>query len=135
MTEQILSDEQRAAAHARQQRRYRDQQALKQYDEREHLRSEIPSRQLVGDILTVKDMLLRGREEVRTPSGEILSQELARTRQNGLKAAADIAFKLLNKTVPDLKQIELRADVTEEVLPQAVTYRVVHPIAEAEIDD
>lgn len=134
MTEQILSDEQRAAAHARQQRRYRDQQALKQYDEREHLRSEIPSRQLVGDILTVKDMLLRGREEVRTPSGEILSQELDRTRQNGLKAAADIAFKLLNKTVPDLKQIELRADVTEEVLPQQVTFHIVSP-EEVTLDD
>ena len=122
-----LTDQERAAAHARQQRRYRDQQALKQYDEREHIRGEIPTRRLVRDILTVHDMLLRGRETVETASGEYLDQELDRTRQNGLKAASDIAFKLLNKTVPDLKQIELRADVTEEVLPQTITYTVVRP--------
>jgi len=34
---------------------------------------------------------------------------------------------MLSKTMPDLKQIELRADVTQEVLPQAVTFTVIRP--------
>ena len=72
-------------------------------------------------------MLLRGAQTIKTPTGDLIECEIDKTKVASLKAAADIAFKLLNKTVPDLKQIELRADVTEEVLPQAIRYTVVRP--------
>lgn len=129
MTTPTLTPEERAAAQARQQKRYRDQQALKQYEEREHLRGEIESRTILRNLMTIHNMLYVGREEVITPSGELISQELDRTRQSGLAKSAEIGFKMLNKTIPDLKQIELRADVTEEALPQHITYHVIRPEA------
>jgi len=122
-----LTDEQKAGARARQAKRYRDEAAAKQYNEREHIRGEIPTRRLVRDILTIGNMLQAGSEMRQTVSGELIIEQLDSTRQTGLKAAADIKFKLLNKTVPDLKQIELRADVTEEALPQHITYTVIRP--------
>lgn len=131
----ILSDAEREAAHARQQRRYRDEQALKQYQEREHLRGEIPSREIVRGIMTVQNMFLRGTETIKTHENGFIEQELDRTRIAALKAYQDAGFKLLNKTVPDLKQIELRADVSEEVLPQTITYKVVRPTPLDEIMD
>ena len=122
-----ITPEESAAAKARQQRRYRDASALKQYEEREHLRGEIPSRQIVRMNHKIMEIFIKGSEDVTTPSGEILVQELDSTRIQSLKAAADIGFKFLAKTVPDLKQIELRADVTEEALPQAITFTIVTP--------
>jgi len=59
-----------------------------------------------------------------------MRMELDSTRQQGLSKSAEIKFKLLNKTVPDLKQIELRADVTEEALPQAITFTIIKPLDE-----
>lgn len=121
----ILTPEEREAAHARQQARYMREKARKQFDEREHLRAEIPSRKLVMDVINIGDILHAGKEAVMLPSGQREEMELDRTRINALKSAADIKFKLLAKTVPDLKQIELRADVTQEVLPGAIEFVVV----------
>lgn len=121
----ILTPEEREAAHARQQARYMREKARKQFDEREHLRAEIPSRKLVQDVINIGDILHAGKEAVMLPSGHVEEMELDRTRINALKSAADIKFKLLAKTVPDLKQIELRADVTQEVLPGAIEFVVV----------
>ena len=120
-----ITPEESEAAHARQQRRRRDAAAVKQYEEREHLRGEIPSRKIVQMNYKILEILVKGSEDIVTPSGEILVQELDSTRANCLKAAADIGFKFLSKTVPDLKQIELRADVTEEALPQAIQFTIV----------
>lgn len=125
MTE--LTDKQKTAAHARQDKRYREEAALKQYNEREHLRGEIHSREYIHMVHAGIVMLFRGNEQILTPSGEFITQELDRTRQAGIRAAMDGCFKMLNKTVPDLKQIELRADVTQEVLPQTIEYTVVRP--------
>lgn len=122
-----LTDEQKAAAQARQNKRYREEAALKQFEEREHLRGEIPSRKYIKTIDAGISILMRGSEMKMAPDGEIYPQELDRTRQAGIKAAMDACFKMLNKTVPDLKQIELRADVTEEVLPQSISFTVVRP--------
>jgi len=122
-----ITEEESAAAKARQKRRYRDAAAMKQYEEREHLRGEIPSRKIVQMNYMIMETFVRGTEEVVTPSGEILTMELDSTRIQSLKAAADIGFKFLSKTVPDLKQIELRADVTEEALPQAITFTIIDP--------
>lgn len=130
-----ITPEESAASKARQQRRYRDAHALKQYEEREHLRGEIPSRKIVQMNSKIMEILIKGNEDVVTPSGEILVQELDSTRANCLKAAADIGFKFLSKTVPDLKQIELRADVSEEALPQAITFTVVRAGGENDDDD
>ena len=121
----ILTPEEREAAHARQQARYMREKARKQFDEREHLRAEIPSRKLVQDVINIGDILHAGKEAVVLPSGRVEEMELDRTRINALKSAAEIKFKLLAKTVPDLKQIELRADVTQEVLPGAIEFVVV----------
>ena len=122
-----LTLEETEAAHARQKKRYRDDAAAKQYSEREHIRSEIPTRKIVKDLIKISDTLQLGYEERETPSGETIREELDTTRQQGLYKSADIKFKLLNKTVPDLKQIEIRADITEEALPQAITYTIIRP--------
>jgi len=120
-----LTSEESAQAHARQARRKRDAQALKQYEEREHLRGEIPSRHILEMNSKIMEIFIKGAEDVVTPNGEVISQELDRTRITSLKFASDIGFKMLNKTVPDLKQIEIRADVTEEALPQAIQVEFV----------
>jgi len=122
-----ITEEEKKAAHARQAKRYRDNAAAKQYAEREHIRSEIPTRAIVIDLIDISKTLHSGYEEIETPSGEMIRTELDSTRQQGLSKAADIKFRLLNKTVPDLKQIEIRADVTEEALPQAITFTIVQP--------
>lgn len=122
-----LTEQEKHAAHSRQQKRYRDTAAAKQYSEREHIRSEIPTRKLVTDLIDISQTLHNGYEMRTTPSGERMREELDSTRQQGLSKSAEIKFRLLNKTVPDLKQIELRADVTEEALPQAITFTVVRP--------
>lgn len=122
-----LTEQEKAAAQSRQRKRYQDQAAAKQYAEREHIRSEIPTRKLVGDLINISEVLHAGYEDSMTVSGELIRTELDSTRQQGLSKSAEIKFRLLNKTVPDLKQIELRADVTEEALPQAITYTVVVP--------
>ena len=129
-----LTEDDKKAARARQSKRYRDEAAAKQYAEREHIRGEIPTRKLVGDLIDISQTLHHGYEETRTPSGEMIRVELDATRQQGLSKSAEIKFKLLNKTVPDLKQIELRADVTEEALPQAITFTIVQPVLEEEDD-
>lgn len=125
----VLTEEEKAAAHARQHKRRRDEAAAKQYAEREHIRGEIPTRKIVHDIIRISDVLERGHEIIHTPAGEPIRIELDATRQQGLYKSAEIKFKLLNKTVPDLKQIELRADVTEEALPQAITFTIIEPRA------
>ena len=130
-----LTDTEKADARARQQRRYRDDAAAKQYAEREHIRGEIPTRKIVGDLIQISETLHAGYETVETPSGEMMRQELDATRQSGLARSADIKFKLLNKTVPDLKQIEIRADVTEEALPQAITFTIIKPEPYEDIED
>lgn len=135
-----LTEDEKEAAKSRQQRRYRDDAATKQYAEREHIRSEIPTRKLVGDVIRISDILQAGYETKTSDTGEVTRVELDATRQQGLARSADIKFKLISKTVPDLKQIELRADVTEEALPQSITYTVIRPsiindIIEGEIDE
>ena len=126
-----LTEDEIQGARLRQARRQRDEAALKQYAEREHLRGEIRSREYIGLIHTGITMLYSGHEHIVTPSGETITRELDRTRQAGVKSALDACFKMLNKTMPDLKQIELRADVTEEALPTTITYTVIRP----EIDE
>lgn len=131
-----MNDQEKAASRARQAKRARDAAAAKQYAEREHIRGEIPTRKLVTDLISISGTLHSGYEERRTPSGETIREELDSTRQQGLSKAAEIMFKLLNKTVPDLKQIELRADVTEEALPQAITFTIIKPdVLEGELDE
>ena len=122
-----LTEQEQASAKTRQAKRYREEASAKQYAEREHIRSEIPTRKIVGDLIKISETLHRGYEEVVTPSGELMRTELDATRQQGLSKSAEIKFKLLNKTVPDLKQIEIRADITEEALPQMITYTVIRP--------
>jgi len=129
-----LTDDERATSQARQQKRYRDLAAAEQFDEREHLRSEIPSRAYMRIIDSGIRVLMRGTEETVTPAGEVIITELDSTRQNGIKSAMDACFKMLGKTMPDLKQIEIRADITEEALPQAITYTVVKALEE-EVED
>ena len=121
-----LTPEERDAAHARQQKRYRDMRAAKQYAEREHIRSEIPTRAIVQDLIKISDTLKAGFELKPDPvTQQPVAEELDRTRISALSKAAEIKFKLLNKTVPDLKQVELRADVTEEALPTMVHFKVI----------
>ena len=127
-----LTDEDKRVARNRQEKRYRDEQARKQYHEREHLRGEIKSRKYIRVIDDVVDLLKAGREPV-FEDGVTGFRELDRTRQAGLKAAAELSLRMLSKTMPDLKQIELRADVTQEVLPQAVTFTVIRPNEEEEM--
>ena len=129
-----LSEQDKTAARARQQKRYRDDAAQKQYAEREHIRGEIPTRKLVTDLLQISEVMHRGYEDIMTPAGELMRMELDSTRQQGLSKSAEIKFKLLNKTVPDLKQIELRADVTEEALPQAIEIVIVKPEVIEDVD-
>lgn len=122
-----LTDDEKRAARNRQEKRYREERARKQYNEREHLRGEIQSRKYIGIIDSSIDKLYAGRETVAGPDGQLVSRELDRTRQAGIKLGADLALRMLSKTMPDLKQIELRADITQEVLPQAITFTVVKP--------
>ena len=122
-----LTEPEKKAARARQAKRVRDTAAEKQYNEREHIRSEIPTRNIVIDLITISETLHAGWEDRMTPSGEVIREELDATRQQGLSKSAEIKFKLLNKTVPDLKQIEIRADITEEALPQAITFTIIRP--------
>jgi len=129
-----LTEQEKKEARARQAKRYRDEAAQKQYAEREHIRGEIPTRAIVTDLIDISETLHRGWEDRQTPSGEIIREELDSTRQQGLSKSAEIKFKLLNKTVPDLKQIELRADVTEEALPQAITFTIIKPALEEDDD-
>ena len=127
MSDSILSQEDQAAARARSHKRHREAAALRQYEEREHIRGQIPTRSIVNMNLRIMQLLAQGREKVTLPEGGEVEIELDKTRISSLKAAADLGFKMLAKTVPDLKQIELRADITEESLPQSITYRVVTP--------
>lgn len=128
----ILNEEEQEAARARQARRYREASALKQYEEREHLRGEIPSRHILEMNSKIMEVFVKGEEDVIMANGTVETRELDRTRVSMLKAASEIGFKMLSKTVPDLKQIELRADVSEEALPQAITFHVVKALADDE---
>ena len=122
-----LTDEEKRDARNRQEKRYREEKARKQYSEREHLRGEIESRKYIRIIDEAVMLLHRGRETILTCDGVAVLQELDRTRQASLKSAAELSLKMLGKTMPDLKQIELRADITQEVLPQTISFTVVRP--------
>lgn len=108
-----LTDLEKQEARQRQQERYREA-AAKHYAEREHLRGEIKSREYISLIHDSIIKLFYGEETLETPAGERMVVELDRTRQAGIKAAMDGAFKMLNKTVPDLKQIEVSSDIHTE---------------------
>lgn len=123
----ILTEDEKRSARNRNAKRHRDEQARKQYHEREHLRGEIRSREYIGVVHDAIMLLQRGQETMLDGCGMVISVELDRTRQAGLKASAELALRMLGKTMPDLKQIELRADVTQEVLPQTITYTVITP--------
>jgi hypothetical protein len=86
--------------------------AISRLAEREHLRLEIQSRKLLECIHDAAFMLFVGYEESQEEPG--LFMPLTRDRQNSLKAGAEIALKLLNKVMPDLKQIELDRQSKEE---------------------
>ena len=122
-----LTDDEKRTARNRQEKRRRDELTKKQYNEREHLRGEIQSRKYIGIVDDAIGLLKAGREVVLSADGATVLQELDRTRQAGLKAAAELSLRMLGKTMPDLKQIELRADITQEVLPQAITFTVIKP--------
>lgn len=122
-----LTEEEKRASRARNEKRRREEQALKQYNEREHLRGEIQSRKYIGVVDNSINILRDGYERIVDADGTAYKRELDRTRQHGLKLAAELSLRMLGKTMPDLKQIELRADVTQEVLPQAITFTVVKP--------
>jgi len=88
------------------------QRAERRVEEREHLRLEIKARKLLEDTHTAVDKLFLGIEESPTQPGLIVP--LTRDRIAAIKAGADIAAKLLNKVLPDLKQVEIRADETKD---------------------
>jgi len=81
-----LNEEDKRVARNRQEKRYRDEQARKQYHEREHLRGEIKSRKYIRVIDEVVDMLKAGREPV-FEDGVTGFRELDRTWCNRLPGA------------------------------------------------
>jgi len=86
--------------------------AERRVEEREHLRLEIKARKLLEDTHTAVDKLFLGTEESPIEPGLIVP--LTRDRIAAIKAGADIAAKLLNKVLPDLKQVEIRADEAKD---------------------
>lgn len=86
--------------------------AERRVEEREHLRLEIKTRKLIEGMQDTVVTLIRGTEESSMEPG--LEVPLTRDRITALKAAADISGRLLNKTLPDLKQVEIRDDEAKE---------------------
>lgn len=82
--------------------------AARRLEEREHLRLEIKSRKLMEEMHVATFKLFAGVEESPTEPGLIVP--LTRDRIAALKAGADIAAKMLNKVLPDLKQVELKEE-------------------------
>ena len=81
----------------------RDRKNLNITRRREALREELKSREYLRQIHGVMD-----KAETADPS------ELP-----GLKLKAECAFKLLAKTLPDVKQVDINADVTHRADPVA----------------
>lgn len=79
--------------------------ALQRIEEREHLRLEIETRELIHKMQDAAFLLYMGYEG--TIDDPDLQMPLSRDRIMALKSAADISGKLLNKVLPDLKQVEL----------------------------
>lgn len=95
----LISPEERVRIHKRAQER-----AAAKVKEREDLRNEIEVRKLIFDMMAVESTLIRGYEpNLNDPNVYI---PLDNTRISALKAAADVANKLLAKVMPDLKSIE-----------------------------
>lgn len=83
--------------------------AEKKFEAREHLRLEIKSRRLLDDLDATVIVLRDGVEPiVDRDTGEIDLRPIGRDRVASLKAGADIALKLLNKVLPDIKQVEIQ---------------------------
>jgi len=85
-------------------------------EEREHLRLEIESRKLLSGMHDIFHTLISGVEVSAFQDTDDIDDDgrqiqrivpLSRDRVASLKAAADVADKLLKKVLPDLKQIEM----------------------------
>lgn len=82
------------------------ERAIRRYENREHLRLEIQSRKHINEMEKAAFALFLGYEEDALEPGVL--RPIGRERAASLKAAADIAEKLLRKVLPDLKQIEMQ---------------------------
>jgi len=80
--------------------------AEKRVEEREHLRLEIKSRELINKMQDAALMLFFGYEA--NPNDPDVLVPMSRDRIASLKAGADVADRLLKKVLPDLKQVELQ---------------------------
>lgn len=97
-----LTSEDQAAAKNRAKNR-----ALGKLEEREHLRLEIKTRDILQRLGAAVSTLIQGYEDIRTPVGDVIQVPLTRERIASLKAAADIDKTLLDRTLPALRPVEL----------------------------
>ena len=75
-------------------------------EEREHLRLEIPTREILQRMSATVATFVQGYEDVLTQVGDTIQQPLTRERIAALKSAADIDRALLDRTLPPLKAME-----------------------------
>jgi hypothetical protein len=78
----------------------------------EDMRARISQANLIHDVIETQ-------RELSKPAGTLAPVDVQR-----LKASADIAMKLLNKVLPDLKQVEQTTEVTMTI-PTEIGFRIV----------
>jgi len=74
----------------------------------------IDTRRILEDAAAIYKLLLDGHETVVDHLGEQMEIPLTRERIAALNSAKDICFKLLAKTMPDIKQIVMRNETGDE---------------------
>jgi hypothetical protein len=96
-----LSPQERADAIGRSKKR-----AIRQFDQREHLRLEVDCRTIMRDLSSIESVLHRGRELVDMGPGEEPEEAwLSRERIAALKVASDLKWRRLSLALPALKPV------------------------------
>ena len=111
----FLSKEEREEARKNGKRR-----AQERVRDREHLRLEIDTRQILNRMAATVNTLVLGYEEVHPQDGDPVQMPLSRDRIAALKVASDVDKMLLDRVLPALRPIEV-APHEEHVDPAQMT--------------
>jgi len=71
---------------------------------------------ILGEISRIHDILARGTEEVRDVTGEVLYVPLGRDQLTAIKIRLDSYHRMLNKAMPDIRQVQIE-DKTDSEKP------------------
>jgi hypothetical protein len=71
---------------------------------------------ILNDAARIYKKLMDGSETLRDHMGEKVEVPLSRERIQSLNIAQTMCFKLLNKTMPDIKQVVLQDETGEETI-------------------